>query len=120
MTIATKIYTWWRGIEVGRDSFGNRYYRDKTGILRNRREKRWVVYEGEAEATKVPPAWHAWLHHLIAEPPPPEGLAPAKPWHKPHLPNQTGTPNAYRPPGHEYQGGVRAKATGDYEAWTPR
>ncbi|MEC8792576.1 MAG: NADH:ubiquinone oxidoreductase subunit NDUFA12, partial [Pseudomonadota bacterium] len=31
----------------------------------------------------------------------------------------TGTRYAYRPPGHASQGGQRAKATGDYQAWTP-
>jgi len=31
----------------------------------------------------------------------------------------TGSPQAYRPPGHDFQGGQRAKATGDYEPWTP-
>lgn len=119
MTIGTMIYTWLRGAEVGRDEFGNRYYRDKTGMRRARREKRWVVYEGDAEATKVPPDWHAWLHHLSAEPPPPGGLPTRKVWQKPHQPNLTGSPQAYRPPGHDYQGGKRAKATGDYEPWTP-
>ena len=29
------------------------------------------------------------------------------------------TADSYRPAGHDYQGGKRAKATGDYEAWTP-
>jgi NADH:ubiquinone oxidoreductase subunit len=113
------IYTWLRGQEMGRDAFGNRYYRDKTGAKRARREKRWVVYQGDAEATKVPPDWHAWLHHLSADPPPPEGLPTRKPWQKPHQPNLTGSPLAYRPPGHDFQGGARAKATGDYEPWTP-
>ena len=74
MTIGTMIYTWLRGEEMGRDEFGNRYYRDKTGVKRARREKRWVVYQGDAEATKVPPDWHAWLHHLSAAPPPPVRL----------------------------------------------
>ena len=31
----------------------------------------------------------------------------------------TGTDLAYRPPGHTLMGGHRAKATGDYEPWTP-
>ena len=42
-----------------------------------------------------------------------------KVWQKPHLANATGTPASYRPPGHDYEGGHRARATGDYEAWTP-
>ena len=43
----------------------------------------------------------------------------ARPWQKPHIPNRTGTAEAYRPPGHEFKGGRRAAATGDYEPWTP-
>jgi NADH:ubiquinone oxidoreductase subunit len=35
------------------------------------------------------------------------------------LPNATGTPLAYRPPGHDYEGGNRAPAADDYEPWTP-
>lgn len=92
MTIGTLIYTWLRGEEMGRDEFGNRYYRDKTGLKCARREKRWVVYEGEAEASKVPPDWHAWLHHLMAEPPPASGLPTRKPWQAPHQANLTGSP----------------------------
>jgi NADH:ubiquinone oxidoreductase subunit len=36
-----------------------------------------------------------------------------------HQPNLTGTPQAYRPAGHDYAGGRRNRTTGDYEAWTP-
>ena len=31
----------------------------------------------------------------------------------------TGTPYAYHPPGSILRGGHRARATGDYEPWTP-
>lgn len=120
MTLATRLYTWLRGEQMGADAFGNRYFRDKTGARRHagRREKRWVLYNGEAEASKVPPEWHGWLHHTVAAPPPPGGPK-LHPWQKPHEPNLTGTPEAYRPPGHDFRGGQRAKATGDYEPWTP-
>jgi len=119
MTIATRLYTWLRGEAVGSDAFGNRYFRDKTGATRcdGRREKRWVLYNGEAEATKVPPEWHAWLHHIVKEPPDP--AMTRRPWQKEHVPNLTGTALAYRPPGHDYKGGHRARATGDYEPWVP-
>jgi NADH:ubiquinone oxidoreductase subunit len=120
MTLATRLYTWLRGAEVGHDAAGNRYYRDKSGARRHdgRREKRWVIYVGEAEATKVPPEWHAWLHHIVKDPPPSGGLK-VRVWQKEHQPNLTGTPLAYRPPGHDFQGGQRARATGDYEPWVP-
>ena len=45
--------------------------------------------------------------------------APRRRWQKEHLPNQTGTKAAYRPQGSVLAGGRRAKATGDYEPWTP-
>ncbi|MBK8176810.1 MAG: NADH:ubiquinone oxidoreductase subunit NDUFA12 [Rhodospirillales bacterium] len=118
-TIGTLIYTWMFGERVGDDAFGNRYYRSRRQRQKlYGRERRWVVFKGIDEASKVPPEWHAWLHHISAEPLT-ERAANARPWQKPHLPNLTGTPYAYRPKGHELSGGVRARATGDYEAWTP-
>ncbi len=115
-TIGTRLMTWLRGREVGRDQFGNRYYRGKarSGY---RRERRWVMFDGEDEASRVPPEWHAWLHHLVTDVP--KDTAPRYPWQKEHQPNLTGTPAAYRPPGSVLAGGKRDRATGDYEAWTP-
>jgi NADH:ubiquinone oxidoreductase subunit len=124
MTIGTRLMTWLRGELVGSDQFGNRYYRDKTkkalvrGGGRFSREKRWVIYEGVAEASKVPPQWHAWLHHTIDAPPLDAGT-PQYAWEKPHLPNLTGTEAAYRPPGSVLMGGHRQASAGDYEPWTP-
>lgn len=117
MTIGTRLYTWLKGEPVGIDGFGNRYFRER-GVADLRRAKRWVLYNGEAEASKVPPAWHAWLHRTVDEIPA-AGDQDHKPWQKEHLPNLTGTPLAYRPPGHVLQGGQRDKATGDYEPWKP-
>ncbi len=115
MTIGTKLFTWWKGAFVGTDEFGNRYYGER-GRPRRRRPRRWVLYAGESEASRVPPEWHTWLHYTVDEPPA-EGGAPARPWQKPHRPNLTGTAEAYRPSGHEYRGGRRAR--GAYEPWRP-
>ena len=117
MTIGTRLFTWLYGELVGTDSAGNRYFRQKRSRP-GRRERRWVIYRGEAEASSVPAEWHGWLHHRAAEPPPPGGK-PKRPWQKEHLPNLTGTPLAYRPPGHVLKGGRRDRATGDYEPWRP-
>jgi NADH:ubiquinone oxidoreductase subunit len=112
-----RIVTWRTGIPVGSDELGNQYYKaTKPGQWG--REPRWVIYAGEDEASMVPAEWHGWLHHRAAQPPtelPPVHQA----WQKPHLPNKTGTEAAYRPPGHTLEGGHRARATGDYQAWTP-
>jgi NADH:ubiquinone oxidoreductase subunit len=124
MTIGTRLFTWWRGELVGTDGLGNRYYREKGSrkLVRGggmpSRERRWVLYNGEVEASRVPPQWHAWLHHTVAAPPQP-GEWPHYPWQKEHQPNLSGTPRAYRPPGSLLRGGRRAAASGDYEPWTP-
>ncbi len=115
MTLGTRLFTWLHGRSVGRDALGNLYYEDRR-TRRGQRARRWVLYAGAAEASQVPPEWHAWLHYTTDAPlSPPRAL----PWVKPHLPNLTGTPLGYRPQGHDYQGDHRASATGDYEAWTP-
>jgi NADH:ubiquinone oxidoreductase subunit len=120
--LGTRIYCWLRGEQVGSDQFGNRYYREKGGGKVHadslRKERRWVIYDGEVEASRVPAEWHAWLHHTTQDLPP-EGGPAKRPWQKEHLPNLTGTAAAYRPPGHILQGGQRDKATGDYEPWVP-
>ncbi|MCB9963589.1 MAG: NADH:ubiquinone oxidoreductase subunit NDUFA12 [Rhodospirillales bacterium] len=104
--------------KVGQDPFGNVYYKAKPrpGY---KRERRWVLYKGVPEASAVPPEWHGWLHHQTDVFPHPDTPSFRRPWQKPHRPNMTGTTQAYRPPGHLLQGGHRASATGDYEAWSP-
>ncbi len=117
MNIGTRLFTWLHGNRVGRDEAGNVYYGDKTARA-GRRTRRWVDYAGAPDASKVPPEWHAWLHYTTDAPIPAPRQA-ARPWIKPHAPNATGTPAGYRPAGHDYKGGRRAAATGDYEAWSP-
>jgi NADH:ubiquinone oxidoreductase subunit len=116
MTIGTRLHTWLFGRLVGTDSQGNRYYIDRR-TRGQKREKRWVLYKGEAEASRVPPEWHGWLHKTVNDPP--KSDQPRRPWQQPHQPNLTGTPAAYRPPGHTLARGRRAKGTGDYEPWIP-
>jgi NADH:ubiquinone oxidoreductase subunit len=106
------LLTLFRGKFVGRDAQGNQYFERPWTRGRTRR---WVVYAGSADASKVPPEWHAWLHHLTDAP----LSTPARSWQRPHRANPTGTPASYRPPGHEYQGGKRAKVSADYESWAP-
>ncbi len=117
MYIGTLIYTWLRGELVGKDEFGNSYYRGKGRRLHGR-QRRWVLYGGPADASTVPPEWHAWLHHTV-DAPLAESAAQAKTWQKEHQPNLTGTAATYRPRGHDYLGGRRAGTGADYEPWTP-
>jgi len=115
MTIGTWLFTKLRGELVGSDAQGNRYYQDKR-LIPGRRRKRWVMYNGVPEATRVPPDWYGWLHHTTDKVPPPGGL-PRQVWEKPHVPNTTGTDQAFRPPGHTL--GVGEKPKPSYEAWRP-
>ncbi|HSK38142.1 MAG TPA: NADH:ubiquinone oxidoreductase subunit NDUFA12 [Arenibaculum sp.] len=117
--VQIRLFTWRRGELVGTDLSGNRYYRDKKAPKGSgRRERRWVIYVAEPEASRVPPEWHGWLHHTH-DVPLEAGDSFHKPWQKEHQPNPTGTIGAYRPPGHTLEGGRRARASGDYEPWTP-
>jgi NADH:ubiquinone oxidoreductase subunit len=110
-TLGTRFHTWRHGQRVGEDGVGNIYYQSGDGV------RRWVIYNGEAEASAVSPEWHGWLHHTWQEPPTQRPHTP-RPWEKPHNPNFTGTEAAYRPPGsimHVEPRNVRQ----DYEPWTP-
>ena len=109
-TIATRYHTWRRGGHVGNDASGNAFYQTADG------KRRWVIYNGEVEASRIAPEWHGWLHHTWQEPPTRMPLR-RKAWEKPHLPNLTGSALAYRPPGSLLSPEPTIRR--DYEAWTP-
>lgn len=111
-TIGTRFFTWRFGQKVGEDHFGNVYYQTADGA------KRWVIYNGLAEASSIPPGWHGWIHHRVSTPPSQEDYV-SHPWQKPHQPNHTGTASAYRPKGSLLNPAKRPRVTGDYDAWTP-
>ncbi|MBX9942931.1 MAG: NADH:ubiquinone oxidoreductase subunit NDUFA12 [Reyranella sp.] len=115
MNIGTWLFTKLNGELVGSDQEGNRFFQEKR-VVAGRRRKRWVIYNGDVEASRVPADWHGWLHYTSDVPPPAGGL-PRKTWQKSHERNQTGTDNAYRPPGHTLSRGDKPKP--HYEAWRP-
>ena len=125
-----RIFTWWngatlgalfdigrRGVFVGDDEQGNRFYEERRPSIEGRK-RRYVIYNGLAEASRVSPDWHGWMHHTLQDPPTVSPLKKQK-WEKAHVPNMTGTVRAYRPKGSLARGGVRAPSTADYEAWKP-
>jgi NADH:ubiquinone oxidoreductase subunit len=119
-TMGTRIFTERHGERVGEDQFGNVYYRTKHGVIDPTLgfERRWVIYNGDAEASRIPPGWYGWMHHRTDVPPTEETYV-ARDWERPHLPNMTGTAAAYRPKGSILAEGRRPAATGDYQAWRP-
>ena len=131
MSIFSEIFIWWggntwgnrwttwrQGDLVGQDAEGNSYYTQRTGIGPLGVPRRWVVFKNEAEASKIPPEWHGWMHHTVDTPPTGQKYEP-KPWQKPHRPNMTGTSQAYRPAGSLLASGKRAASASDYEPWKP-
>jgi len=106
MSILDTIFIKFSSQKIGIDEFGNEYFQNKLG-------KRFVIYKGIAEPSKIPAEWHGWIHYS-------SDLAPVKisthkfSWQKIHLPNLTGTKGAYSP----MHSAVK-KTSAEYEAWKP-
>ena len=119
-------FTWWNGAswgtaifsrrhgrEVGRDDEGNVYFQARKDPAR-----RWVIYNGSNDGSRVPPDWQLWLRGSI-EDLPSKALPPARRFQRKPTPNLTGTMEAFRPDGALGTNRVRPASTGDYEPWTP-
>ena len=89
-TFGTRLNTFFFGKLVGEDQFGNKYYENK------KRKKRWVIYNGEIDATKIPVNWYSWMHFINNKIEEVHDLKKYD-WQKNHLSNQTGTEKAYNP-----------------------
>ncbi len=102
LTLFKEIFTWWNrqtlgtrfktlisGKLVGRDNLGNKYYQNKKG-------KRWIIYNGEVDASKIPGEWYSWMHYTKNKIENQHELKKYS-WQKPHKSNQTGTEEAYNP-----------------------
>ena len=109
-TLNTRLHTWKNGVKVGEDEQGNIYYTTRD------EKRRWVIFNGEAEASRVNADWHGWLHHTYKETPLSNPLI-HKNWEKPHQENLTGTISSYIPDGSLKS--TETKKRTDYEAWKP-
>lgn len=110
--IGTTLLTWLKGNCIATDTSGNKYYIERFyfGTPNNRKPRRWVIYNGINEASKVPAEWHAWLHFTTDTTP--DASPPiTHDWVKPHMPNMTGTRQAYEP--------VMNRAAKHYQSWKP-
>ena len=96
------IFTWWNkqtfgtflktlffGTYVGKDEFGNKYYKNKN-------DERWVVYSRNVEATRITSDWFLWMHHTIDKIPDDKELKKYS-WQKKHSENLTGTKDGHKP-----------------------
>lgn len=123
MSLISRLTTWWKGQtlntqvwtalygeKVGEDDQGNIFYQSGGG------KRRWVIFNGESEASRIGPDWHGWLHHTYDEPPTSDPLR-RKSWELPHKANESGSVDAYRPAGSLYNASPAPRQ--DYDAWQP-
>lgn len=112
-SIFFKIYCFFFAKKVGEDNYGNKYFVKKNITPKNNfRQRRFVLYKGIIEASKVPPEWNAWIHHIEDDVPKAEKKLS---WIKNHKPNLTGTPFAY-----EYKDKKESKKIKNiYTVWSP-
>ena len=109
-TLGVRLWTYLNGQFVAEDQYKNRYYSNKKD------SRRWVVYHGEIDASKVTPEWNNWLRFTSDHIPSEENKR--YDWQLDHTPNQTGTFNAYSPKSSSFN---RKKSDRDldYEKWKP-
>jgi NADH:ubiquinone oxidoreductase subunit len=110
MSLGRQLYTWRFGEKVGEDAAGNVFYRSADD------SRRWVIYAGSNDATRVGPDWYGWLHFTVKAPPTVEPVA-HKTWEQPHQPNMTGSEGAFLRKGSIRRADVKPQS--DYEAWSP-
>lgn len=112
MSLVNKIWLKLFYQRVGADQFGNIYYKSKnTNYLG--KNKRFVMYNGLDESSKVPPMWHAWLHYLCDDVPSIQGEKEHE-WQQKFLPNLTGTKYSYSP------AIKKNKIAPNYQSWQPK
>ena len=109
-TIGTRIWSFFNGYKIGDDMFGNIYMRNKDD------SKRWVLYEGDVDSSKVPPEWNGWLRYTSNKIP---SLQKKYSWEKKHVKNQTGTKNSYYPSA-SVLNNPKGKKKSEYEQWSPK
>ena len=109
-TIGTRIWSFFNGYTIGSDKFGNKYFTNKSG------SKRWVLYNGDVDSSRVPPEWNSWLRYT-------SNITPSTKknffWEKEHEKNQTGTSKAYYP-ANSILKNTQKKKMQEYEQWSPK
>ena len=88
-TFGTFLKTLFFGKYVGKDEFGNKYYKNKN-------DERWVIYKSDVEATKINTDWYLWMHHTVDKIPDEISKKNKFKWQKNHLENKTGTKESYK------------------------
>ncbi len=96
--------------KVAIDQFGNSYYEHKTNVTSVGKKRRFCIYNGTAESSRVPELFHAWLHYITDD----LNFVKIKKkyfWQKEHTINMTGTKFAFSP---------KKIFKKDYLSWKPK
>ena len=88
-TLGTFLKTFFTGIFVGKDKYGNKYYK-------NKKNERWAIYSTEIEASKITTDWYLWMHHTVDKIPNTKTDQKYS-WQKDHSENRTGTKDRHKP-----------------------
>ncbi len=98
MKFLVRIYLNFFGKKVGEDAYGNQYFetnrKDSFG-----RKKRFCLYNGKPEASKISPEWFPFMHYQIEAKDVLKNPKQYK-WQKPALPNLTLSDVKYLPKNH--------------------
>ena len=98
MKLLVSIYLQFFGNKVGEDEYGNQFFelnrKDYLG-----RKKRYCLYKGIPEASKISPEWHPFMHYQIDAKNVRTTFKQYK-WQKPYVPDTTLSKNKYLPKDH--------------------
>ena len=112
-TVGPKLHTYFNGIKVGEDYFGNFYYESKD------KKNRWCIYSNESEASKISPEWNSWLRFISVALP--KDNDKTHDWQKLVNGNLTGLDGVYKP--RTVRNSVSKEDMdsyqSDYKAWKP-
>ncbi|RYE05715.1 MAG: hypothetical protein EOP33_00370 [Rickettsiaceae bacterium] len=113
MSLLNRLFIPFFNKKVGHDKYGNIYYQssNKANV---KFVKRYVLYNGSCEPSKVSPMWHAWLRHALDEVP--VDILNYS-WQQDYLPNLTGTMYSYNP---QINNNLRNAKVLGYNNWQPK
>ncbi len=81
--------------KMGQDQFGNLYFEHKKHVISTGKKKRFCIYNGTPESSRVPAMFHSWLHYITDDINAIKFLSKYS-WQKDHTINMTGTEKAYK------------------------
>ena len=99
MKFLVKIYLNFFGEKVGEDEYGNQFFELKQKDYLGRK-KRYCLYHGSVEASKISPEWHPFMHYQIDAKDVCQTFKQYK-WQKSYVPDVTLSEVKYLPKNHQ-------------------